>query len=165
MEERRESLFSQWEMTNAICPERSACVNPQRAPADPHPTPRPLHTPPPNTHTHHQSHNSVSFPWMCGSVTEERHVRARVDGARALLAQVALRRPDRGCRGDMSDLFAIRCLDYALRVCSCRFAPLQLCSLSSRGGKHGAAPALVLRCSRNPSRKVGNPSEKHPRSI
>lgn len=32
-----ESL-SQWEMTNAICPEHSACVNPRRVPAGPHPT-------------------------------------------------------------------------------------------------------------------------------
>lgn len=37
-----ESL-SQWEMTNAICPEHSACVNPRRVPADPHPTLRPLY--------------------------------------------------------------------------------------------------------------------------
>lgn len=39
-----ESL-SQWEMTNAICPEHSACVNPWRVPAGPHPTLRPLHPP------------------------------------------------------------------------------------------------------------------------
>lgn len=44
--EPRESL-SQWEMTNAICPEHSACVNPRRVPAGPHPTLRPLHHPPP----------------------------------------------------------------------------------------------------------------------
>lgn len=37
-----ESL-SQWEMTNAICPEHSACVNPRRVPADPHPSLRPLY--------------------------------------------------------------------------------------------------------------------------
>lgn len=47
-----ESL-SQWEMTNAICPEHSACVNPWRVPAGPHPTLRPLQLPhapsPPNT--------------------------------------------------------------------------------------------------------------------
>lgn len=42
--EPRESL-SQWEMTNAICPEHSACVNPRRVPAGPHPTLRPLHPP------------------------------------------------------------------------------------------------------------------------
>lgn len=51
MEEEEEveepGLFSQWEMTNAICPEHSACVNPQRVPAGPHPTPRPLHPLPP----------------------------------------------------------------------------------------------------------------------
>lgn len=29
---------------------------------------------PPLTPTPHQSHNSVSFSWMCGSVTEERRV-------------------------------------------------------------------------------------------
>lgn len=40
-----ESL-SHWEMTNAICPEHSACVNPRRVPADPHPTLRPLQPPP-----------------------------------------------------------------------------------------------------------------------
>lgn len=38
---RGESL-SHWEMTNAICPEHSACVNPRWVPADPHPTLRPL---------------------------------------------------------------------------------------------------------------------------
>lgn len=37
--------FSQWEMTNAICPEHSACVNPPQVPAGPHPTLRPLYTP------------------------------------------------------------------------------------------------------------------------
>lgn len=40
-----ESL-SQWEMTNAICPECSACVNPRWVPAGPHPTLRPLHNKP-----------------------------------------------------------------------------------------------------------------------
>lgn len=33
-------------MTNAICPEHSACVNPRRVPAGPHPTLRPLYPPP-----------------------------------------------------------------------------------------------------------------------
>lgn len=42
---RGESL-SHWEMTNAICPEHSACVNPRQVPADPHPTLRPLQPPP-----------------------------------------------------------------------------------------------------------------------
>lgn len=45
----KEESLSQWEMTNAICPEHSACVNPRRVPAGPHPTLRPLHPPnPPN---------------------------------------------------------------------------------------------------------------------
>lgn len=58
-----ESL-SQWEMTNAICPEHSACVNPWRVPAGPHPTLRPLHPPHPPNH-------SLCFHWVGESVTEE----------------------------------------------------------------------------------------------
>lgn len=61
-----ESL-SQWEMTNAICPEHSACVNPWRVPAGPHPTLRPLHPPPPPNPPNH----SLCFHRVCGSVTEE----------------------------------------------------------------------------------------------
>jgi len=54
----RESL-SQWEMTNAICPEHSACVNPRRVPAGPHPTPRPLC--PPTQH-----HPTYPHPFRAG---------------------------------------------------------------------------------------------------
>lgn len=67
MEEQRERLSSQWEMTNARRPERSACVNPPPGPG-PYPTSAPLRQP----------HSSVSFSWMGGSVTEKQHVHARV---------------------------------------------------------------------------------------
>lgn len=48
--------------------------------------------------TPHQSHSSVSFPWMGGSVTEERRTLACVHTP-APLPQVVLRWPSTGCCG------------------------------------------------------------------
>lgn len=109
-EEPRERLCSQWELTNAICPERSACVNPRRVPAGPHPTRRPLHPPP--------------IPQLCQLPLDGRishggapraRLRAHAGSAPAGCAAVAQHRLLRLLR-----LFVSWFLDYELIVCSCR---------------------------------------------
>lgn len=117
-EERRERLFSQWEMTNAICPERSACVNPRREPAGPHPTRRPLHPPP--------------IPQLCqllldGQIRHGGAARARLRAhAGAAKPQVALRRPGAGLQRLLLRLFVSCFFCSELIICSSR-----LCCFSS----------------------------------
>lgn len=106
---------------------------------------RDLCTPPPT--------NPTTLSASPGCVDQSRRSSACTGGAQARLPQVASGSPGRGCRGVLSDLFANWCLDYELVVCSCR-----LCCFSF-ALYPPAQEASALKCSRNPSRKVGKPSQ------